>query len=144
MRFLVYNSITRWRTDAYCERKERSVYLQANARLTALKKEPEFARLNDVSLHVPLQRSFAPQQTAFAASSPDGLHIRLSKASQHKQAARVPASAFKYRDGKLYMARTKSPWACAGVVTLPSVPSTVAISKRCRRAVLCFRVPLRI
>lgn len=34
----VYNSILRWRTDAYYERKEKIGYLQANARLTALKK----------------------------------------------------------------------------------------------------------
>ncbi|EJS5480555.1 helix-turn-helix domain-containing protein, partial [Salmonella enterica] len=31
----VYNSILRWRTDAYYERKEKIGYLQANARLTA-------------------------------------------------------------------------------------------------------------
>ncbi|ENU8988294.1 RNA-guided endonuclease TnpB family protein, partial [Salmonella enterica] len=45
----VYNSILRWRTDAYYERKEKIGYLQANARLTALKKEPEYDWLNDVS-----------------------------------------------------------------------------------------------
>lgn len=39
----VYNSILRWRTDAYYERKEKIGYLQANARLTALKKESEYA-----------------------------------------------------------------------------------------------------
>ncbi|EKA1993116.1 helix-turn-helix domain-containing protein, partial [Salmonella enterica] len=32
----VYNSILRWRTDAYYEQKEKIGYLQANARLTAL------------------------------------------------------------------------------------------------------------
>ncbi|EJE7957644.1 helix-turn-helix domain-containing protein, partial [Salmonella enterica] len=61
----VYNSILRWRTDAYYEQKEKIGYLQANARLTALKKEPEFAWLNDVSC-VPLQQSLRHQQTAFA------------------------------------------------------------------------------
>lgn len=35
----VYNSILRWRTDAYYEQKEKIGYLQASARLTALKKE---------------------------------------------------------------------------------------------------------
>ncbi|EHN1697407.1 transposase [Salmonella enterica subsp. enterica serovar Newport] len=45
----VYNSILRWRTDAYYELKEKIGYLQANARLTALKKESEHAWLNDVS-----------------------------------------------------------------------------------------------
>ena len=60
----VYNSILRWRIDAYNERKEKMGYVQASARLTALKKEPEFAWLNDVSC-VPLQQSLRHQQTAF-------------------------------------------------------------------------------
>jgi transposase len=34
----VYNSILRWRIDAYNERKEKMGYVQASARLTALKK----------------------------------------------------------------------------------------------------------
>ncbi|HDI6133692.1 TPA: helix-turn-helix domain-containing protein, partial [Escherichia coli] len=52
----VYNSLLRWRTDAYYARHERVGYAQASAKLTALKKEPEFAWLNDVSC-VPLQQS---------------------------------------------------------------------------------------
>ena len=34
----VYNSILRWRTDVYDERQEKMGYVQASARLTALKK----------------------------------------------------------------------------------------------------------
>ncbi|VTN16925.1 Helix-turn-helix domain [Raoultella terrigena] len=49
----VYNSILRWRTDAYYERQKKVGYTQANAKLTALKKESEFTWLNDVS-SVPL------------------------------------------------------------------------------------------
>lgn len=37
----VYNSIVRWRTDAYYERQEKIGYTQASARLTSLKKEPD-------------------------------------------------------------------------------------------------------
>ncbi|HHQ4310171.1 TPA: helix-turn-helix domain-containing protein, partial [Serratia fonticola] len=61
----VYNSVLRWRTDAYRERQEKIGYIQANARLTALKKEPEFTWLNDVSC-VPLQQTLRHQQTAFS------------------------------------------------------------------------------
>lgn len=42
----VYNSIIRWRTDAYYERQEKNGYTQASARLTVLKKVPEFALQN--------------------------------------------------------------------------------------------------
>ncbi|ECE5745637.1 virulence factor [Salmonella enterica subsp. salamae] len=36
----VYNSILRWRTDAYYKRQEKIGYTQASARLTALNKYP--------------------------------------------------------------------------------------------------------
>lgn len=72
----VYNSILRWRTDACYKRQEKIGYTQASARLTALKKEPEFAWLNDVS-SVPLQQAL-----------------------RHQQAATFTDVTFKYRDGK--------------------------------------------
>lgn len=72
----VYNSILRWRTDAYYERKEKIGYLQANARLTALKKEPEYIWLN-----VPSSSRCATNKPPLLTSLPDELHIRLSKAN---------------------------------------------------------------
>ena len=45
----VYNHILRWRTDEYYQSKAKIGYIQANAKLTELKKQPEFAFLNDVS-----------------------------------------------------------------------------------------------
>ena len=60
----VYNSILRYRTDAYDQAKEKVSYVGANARLTLLKQMPEFAFLNDVS-SVPLQQCLRNQQTAF-------------------------------------------------------------------------------
>ena len=60
----VYNSILRWRTDAYYERQEKIGYPQADKRLTALKAMPEYAFLRDVSA-VPLQQAIRHQQDAF-------------------------------------------------------------------------------
>ena len=60
----VYNSILRYRTDAYSQTKEKVGYTGANARLTAIKKLPESAFLNDVS-SVPLQQCLRNQQAAF-------------------------------------------------------------------------------
>ena len=74
----VYNSILRWRTDAYYERKEKIGYLQANSRLTALKKESEHAWLNDVSC-VPLTAH--TNKLPLLTFSPDAPHIRPSKAN---------------------------------------------------------------
>ncbi|MDT7197860.1 transposase [Citrobacter freundii] len=124
----VYNSILRWRTDAYSERQETIGYTQASARLTALKKEPEFTWLNDVSC-VPLQQALRHQQTAFANFFAGRTKYPTFKSKRHKQSAEFTASAFKYRDGKLYMAKSKAPldvrWSCE----LPSIPSSITISK---------------
>ena len=124
----VYNSILRWRTDAYYERQEKIGYLQANARLTVLKKEPECAWLNDVSC-VPLQQSLRHQQTAFSHFFAGRAKYPAFKSKRHKQVAELTASAFKYRDGKLHMAKSKAPLDVRWSRELPSVPSTVTISK---------------
>lgn len=60
----VYNTILRWRTDEYYQSKAKIGYIQASAKLTELKKQPEFAFLNDVSC-VPTQQALRHQQTAF-------------------------------------------------------------------------------
>ncbi|HAJ3253343.1 RNA-guided endonuclease InsQ/TnpB family protein [Escherichia coli] len=120
----VYNSILRWRTDAYYERKEKIGYLQANARLTALKKEPEYIWLNDVSC-VPLQQSLRHQQAAFANFFAGRAAYPAFKSKRHKQVAEFTASAFKHRDGELYIAKSKSPLDVRWSRELPSAPSTV-------------------
>ena len=124
----VYNSILRWRIDAYNERKEKMGYVQASARLTALKKEPEFAWLNDVSC-VPLQQSLRHQQTAFTNFFAGRAAYPAFKSKRHKQAAELTASAFKYRNGKLYMAKSKAPLDVRWSRELPSTPSTVTLSR---------------
>ncbi|CAI0854290.1 RNA-guided endonuclease InsQ/TnpB family protein [Serratia quinivorans] len=124
----VYNSILRWRTDAYDERKEKIGYLQANVRLTALKKEPEYTWLNEVSC-VPLQQSLRHQQSAFANFFAGRAAYPVFKSKRHKQAAELTSSAFKYRDGNLYMAKSKVPLNIRWSRELPSTPSTITISR---------------
>ncbi|HHQ6618678.1 TPA: RNA-guided endonuclease InsQ/TnpB family protein, partial [Serratia fonticola] len=124
----VYNSVLRWRTDAYRERQEKIGYIQANARLTALKKEPEFTWLNDVSC-VPLQQTLRHQQTAFSNFFAGRARYPTFKSKHHKQSAEFTASAFKYRNGTLYMAKSTTPLHVRWSRELPSTPSTVTISK---------------
>ncbi|CAI2526598.1 transposase, IS605 OrfB family [Serratia fonticola] len=124
----VYNSVLRWRTDAYRERQEKIGYIQANARLTALKKEPELTWLNDVSC-VPLQQTLRHQQTAFSNFFAGRAKYPTFKSKHHKQSAEFTASAFKYRNGKLYMAKSTTPLHVRWSRELPSTPSTVTISK---------------
>ncbi|CAA0342839.1 RNA-guided endonuclease InsQ/TnpB family protein [Klebsiella pneumoniae] len=124
----VYNNILRWRTDAYYERQEKIGYVQASARLTALKKEPELAWLNDVS-SVPLQQALRHQQAAFSNFFAGRAKYPTFKSKRHKQVATLTDAAFKYRDGRLYMAKSKAPLDVRWSRPLPSVPSTVTISR---------------
>ncbi|EMQ9924775.1 RNA-guided endonuclease InsQ/TnpB family protein [Enterobacter hormaechei] len=124
----VYNSILRWRTDAYYERQEKIVYTQASARLTELKKEPEFTWLNDVS-SVPLQQALRHQQAGFSNFFAGRAKYPTFKSKRHKQAATLTDAAFKYRDGKLYIAKSKAPLEVRWSRPLPSVPSTVTVSR---------------
>lgn len=124
----VYNSILRWRTDAYYERQEKIGYPKADKRLTALKAMPEYAFLRDVSA-VPLQQAIRHQQDAFKNFFAGRAAYPAFKSKRHKQAATFMNTAFKYRDGKLYMAKSKAPLDVRWSRPLPSSPSSITISK---------------
>lgn len=124
----VYNSILRWRIDAFYQRQEKIGYVGANARLTELKKDPELAFLSDVSC-VPLQQCLRHQQTAFKNFFEGRAKYPVFKSKRHRQSAEFTRSAFKYRDGKLYLAKSKTPLDVRWSRELPSEPSTVTVSK---------------
>ena len=124
----VYNSILRWRTDAYYERQEKIGYPQADKRLTAIKAMPEYSWLGDVSA-VPLQQAIRHQQTAFANFFAGRAKYPTFKSKRHKQSATFMNTAFKYKDGTLYMAKSKTPLDVRWSRELPSAPSSITISK---------------
>lgn len=123
----VYNSILRWRTDAFYQRQEKIGYVGANARLTEMKKDPELAFLSEVSC-VPLQQSLRHQQTAFKNFFEGRGKHPVFKRKRSRQSAEFTRSAFKYRDGKLYLAKSKTPLDIRWSRELPSEPSTVTVS----------------
>lgn len=85
----VYNSILRWRTDAYYKRQEKIGYTQASARLTALKR----SRNLPSSMMFPACRYSKPCATNRPDSqtfSPDEPDIRHSKASAINRLLRSP------------------------------------------------------
>ena len=124
----VYNSILRWRTDAYYERQEKIGYPQADKRLTALKAMPEYAFLRDVSA-VPLQQAIRHQQDAFKNFFAGRAAYPAFKSKRHKQAATFMNTAFKYREGKLYMAKSPAPLDVRWSRELPSSPSSINITR---------------
>lgn len=124
----VYNSILNWRTIAYNTLNQSIDYKKASARLTEMKKQPELAWLGEVSC-VPLQQTLRHQQSAFKNFFEGRANYPTFKSKRGKQSAEFTASAFKYRDGFLFIAKSKTPLKIRWSKTLPSTPSTITIKK---------------
>ncbi|WP_286789111.1 MULTISPECIES: RNA-guided endonuclease InsQ/TnpB family protein [unclassified Pseudomonas] len=125
---LVYNTVLRWRTDAFHKEQQKIGYAAASAYLTALKKQPELAFLNEVSC-VPLQQSLRHQQTAFKNFFEGRARYPTFKKKRNHQSAEFTASAFNYRDGELFLAKSSEPLNIRWSRALPSAPSTVTVSR---------------
>ena len=124
----VYNSILRYRTDAYDQAQEKIGYTAANAKLTTLKKLPEFAFLNDVS-SVPLQQCLRNQQTAFKNFFEGRAKYPVFKSKKHRQSAEFTYRAFTFKNGELKLAKCDNPLNIKWSRALPSAPTTVTVSK---------------
>ena len=124
----VYNGILRWRTDAFYNKGEKIGYAKADRQLTTIKKMPEVAWLNEVSC-VPLQQAIRHQQTAFKNFFEGRAKYPTFKKKNRRQSATFTRSAFKYRDGQLFLAKSKEPLAIRWSREIPNAPSTVTISK---------------
>jgi transposase len=123
----VYNEILRYRTDAYYAAKENVSYIGANARLTALKKQPELAFLNEVS-SVPLQQCLRHQQASFSNFFAGRAQYPTFKKKNGQQAAEFTYRAFTYKDGNLWQLEYKSNWAGR---TFVAIDQWFPSSKRC-------------
>ena len=124
----VYNSILRYRTDAYAQTQEKIGYTAANARLTAIKKLPESLFLNGVS-SVPLQQCLRNQQTAFKNFFEGRAKYPVFKSKKHRQSAEFTYRAFTFKNGELKLAKCDKPLDIRWSRTLPSDPTTITVSK---------------
>ncbi|WP_242632749.1 RNA-guided endonuclease InsQ/TnpB family protein [Thiothrix fructosivorans] len=124
----VYNSILRYRTDAYSQTQEKIGYTGANARLTAIKKLPESLFLNDVS-SVPLQQCLRNQQTAFKNFFEGRAKYPVFKSKKHHQSAEFTYRAFTFKNDELKLAKCEQPLAikCISLYTNQSIPNSLAI-----------------
>jgi putative transposase len=124
----VYNSILRYRKDAYDQAQENIGYTDANARLTAIKKLPESLFLNEVS-SVPLQQCLRHQQTAFKNFFEGRAQYPTFKSKKHRQSAEFTYRAFTFKNGEMKLAKCDRPLAIKWSQSLPSDPTTVTVSK---------------
>lgn len=125
-----YNHMLRLRTDAWMLRQERVGYHETSAALTALKKTPEHAWLNEVS-SVPVQQALRHLQTAFTNFFAKRSRYPQFKRKDGPQSAEYTTSAFKWDGQTLKLAKMDEPLAVRWSRQLPKAAkvTTVTVSR---------------
>lgn len=125
---VVWNHVLKARTDSYYLDGKSVSYIEASAMLTKLKKEPDLSWLREVA-SVALQQSLRHQQTAFKNFWEKRAKYPKFKSKNNKQSFSLVGTAFKYKDGQLFIAKSKEPLNIRWSRELPSKPSSITISK---------------
>ncbi len=141
---VVWNRTLAWRHQRYHGEHERTNFTQANAYLTAMKATGELEWLNEVS-SVPLQQAIRHQQTAFGNFFAGRARYPRFKSREGRQSAEFTRSGFRYRDGRLFLAKTDAPlefvWSWPDIDPATIDPTTVTVSRDpCGRWYVSFAV----
>ncbi|WP_035844591.1 RNA-guided endonuclease InsQ/TnpB family protein [Kitasatospora azatica] len=127
----VYNMALQARTEAWTLRRERVNYNATSAMLTGWKKAEELAYLSEVS-SVPLQQALRHLQGAFANFwLKRAKYPTFKSRKKSRKSAEYTSSAFRFRDGRLTLAKMSDPLDIVWSRPLPegSVPSMVTVSQ---------------
>ncbi|WP_444962476.1 RNA-guided endonuclease InsQ/TnpB family protein [Nocardiopsis sp. M1B1] len=138
---LVYNRALAERSTAWHQRRERVGYSHTSAMLTAWKKTQELSFLTEVS-SVPLQQTLRHLHTAFGNFfDRRARYPRFKSKKTSRASAEYTRPGFRYRDGRLTLAKMAEPLAIVWSRPLPegARPSTVTVS---RDAAGCWFVSL--
>ncbi|MEH2380251.1 MAG: RNA-guided endonuclease TnpB family protein [Nostoc sp.] len=125
---LVYNRALAARTEAWYERLERVGYAETSKMLTGWKKQEDLQFLNEVSC-VPLQQGLRHLQTAFTNFFAGRAKYPNFKKKHHGGNAEFTKSAFKWKDGKVFLAKCSQPLPIVWSRQLPegAEPSTIQV-----------------
>lgn len=126
----VYNMALAARTEAWT-RQVRVNYNQTSAMLTVWKKTEELAFLNEVS-SVPLQQCLRHLQGAFTNFfGKRAKYPRFKSKKKSRQSAEYTTSGFRFRDGRLTLAKMRESLDVVWSRPLPqgAAPSTVTVSQ---------------
>ncbi|MET8116923.1 RNA-guided endonuclease InsQ/TnpB family protein [Streptomyces prasinus] len=126
----VYNMALAARTEAWA-RQERVNYNATSAMLTAWKRTEELAYLNDVS-SVPLQQTLRHLQNAFTHFfGKRSKYPRFKSRKKSRRSAEYTTSGFRFREGKLTLAKMAEPLDLVWSRPLPegATPSMVTVSQ---------------
>lgn len=125
---LVYNRALAARTEAWYERQERVGYVESSALLTTWKKEDGLEFLNEVSC-VPLQQGLRHLQKAFGNFWAGRAKYPTFKKKRNGGSAEFTKSAFKFKDGQVFIAKSAEPLPIVWSRNLPdgANPSTITV-----------------
>jgi putative transposase len=105
---VVWNRTLAARHNRWQQQRQRTSYAQADAALTAMKKDPDLAFLTEVS-SVPLQQVLRHQHQAFTAFFEKRARYPRFKSRRGRQSAHYTRRAFTMRGGHLRLAKTARP-----------------------------------
>ncbi len=105
---LVYNKALAVRTEGWYQRQERVGYTETSSMLTEWKKEEGLSFLSEVSC-VPLQQTLRHLGKAFENFWAKRAQYPNFKKKRNGGNAEFTRSAFKWKDGKLWLAKCKEP-----------------------------------
>ncbi|MCW3819306.1 transposase [Micromonospora sp. DR5-3] len=128
---VVYNRALEARTRAWAVDRRRTTYVQSSGWLTEWKRTDELAFLNEVS-SVPLQQTLRHLQAGFVAFwDKRARHPRFKSKRKSRASAEYTRSAFRWRDGRLTLAKMNTPLNIVWSRPLPegAEPSTVTVSR---------------
>ena len=129
---VVWNRTLAWRHARYHGEQARTDFAQANAYLTAMKATEDLGWLNEVS-SVPLQQALRHQQAAFGNFFAGRARYPRFKSRTGRQSAEYTRSGFRYRGGRLFLAKMDAPlaftWSWPDIDPALIDPATVTVSK---------------
>ena len=127
----VYNLALAARSEAWTLRQERVNYNATSAMLTSWKKSGELAFLSEVS-SVPLQQTLRHLQGAFTNFwQKRAKYPAFKSRKKSRKSAEYTTSGFRFRDGRLTLAKMREPLDIVFSRPLPAgaTPSTVTVSQ---------------
>ena len=141
---LVWNRTLAERHRLYHTEGKSLSYAASDAALTVMKTDPDLAFVNEVS-SVPLQQALRHQYKAFSAFFAKRARYPRFKSRQGRQSATCTRSAFRMKNGALWLAKTSAPlafvWSWPDIDPAPLDPATVTVCREpCGRWYVCLAI----
>ena len=124
----VWNKILDWRSKEYSQNGTKINYNKSSARLTEMKRNPEYNWLSEVSC-VALQQSLRNQDAAFGNFFKKRRKHPTFKSKHGHQSIRLTSGGFRLKDGQLFIAKSKTPLRITLSRPLPDQVKSITISK---------------